>query len=156
AKPPQPAEDSGEIRRMTFDQRKLLEEQVRRRLQALLAERFQLVIHRDTKEAPVYALVIAKNGPKLKQATADDGPMLQGRPGELIAQSAPMKTLADNLSRQVGRPVLDRTGLKGTYDFKLEWTPDRSGPGNFGPGGPGGPGDRAEGAAPAAPDLSGP
>jgi len=69
--------------------------------------------------------------------------MMRGTRGELIAQRAPLQLLATNLAGQLGRPVLDRTGLKGNYDFKLEYAPE---PAGFGP--------KPEGAS--APDLSGP
>ena len=151
AKAPQPTEGNTDIMRMTSDQRKVLQDRVRQRLQALLAERFQLAIRRDTKEMPVYALVVAKNGPKLKESTGDGPQMMRGGRGELMAERAPIQLLVMNLAGPLGRPVLDRTGLTGRYDFKLEYTPE---PGGFGPKGPGGPGEKAEGAA--APDLAGP
>lgn len=110
-------------RKMTDEQRKTNQEQMRQRLQALLAERFQLAIHRETKEAPVYALVVAKNGPKL-QESKEGGPRLMMGRGQLNGQGALMEMLATVLSNQLGRPVLDKTGLQGKYDFKLEFTPD--------------------------------
>lgn len=149
AKPPEAAESNTDVRQMTADQRKLLQERIRERLRALLAERFQLTIHRETKELPVYALVAAKNGPKLKESTGDGSQMLRGTRGELTAERVTMQMFVNNLSRSVGRPVLDKTGLKGTYDFKLEYAPDSGGaPGKGGP---------SEGPAPASsPELSGP
>ena len=129
-------------RQMTDDQRRTVQEQFRQRLQALLADRFQLKIHRETKEQPVYALVVGKNGHKLQAAKEEaSGPqgMRMGR-GQLNGTRAPMQMLANLLSNQVGRPVLDKTDLKGSFDFKLEWTPDPGqGAGPFGRGGPGGP-----------------
>jgi uncharacterized protein (TIGR03435 family) len=110
-------------RNMTDAQRKTNQEQMRQRLQALLADRFQLTIHRETKEAPVYALVVAKNGPKL-QESKEGGPRLMMGRGQLNGQGALMEMLANVLSGQLGRPVLDKTGLQGKYDFKLEFTPD--------------------------------
>jgi uncharacterized protein (TIGR03435 family) len=134
-------------RKMTDDQRKTNQEQMRQRLQALLAERFQLAIHRETKEAPVYALVVGKNGPKL-QESKEGGPRLMMGRGQLNGQGALMEMVATVLSNQLGRPVLDKTGLKGKYDFKLEFTPD---PGQA--AGPfGGPGPDA----PPPPDPNGP
>jgi bla regulator protein blaR1 len=132
-------------------------------LQQLLADRFNLKIERPTKEMPVYALVVAKNGPKMQPAKAGDrGPIGNGpgammriqRGGEmsLHVESGKMEMLAQLLSEQVNRTVLDKTGLKGAYDFTLSWTPEMGegsmmgGPG-MPPGGPGGP-------APA-PDTSG-
>lgn len=113
-------------------------------LQSLLADRFQLVIHRDTKEMPVYALVIAKNGPKFKDANESDPNIvdLSKRPdlvaggarprftiirrGRLTAQGTNMALFASQLSNFLGRSVADRTGLTGTYDLKLEWMPDEN------------------------------
>ena len=113
-------------------------------LQALLAERFQLVIRRESREMPVYALVVAKNGPKFKDASESDPnivdlskrPDLAGRGGRarftmirrgrLTAQGGNMTLLALQLSSFLGRTVVDKTGLTGTYDLKLEWQPDEN------------------------------
>jgi uncharacterized protein (TIGR03435 family) len=144
------------------DMRKQMDEQ-RLRLQSLLEDRCKLTIHRETKELPVYALVVAKDGPKLKQAQVEmtpAGPKMQMRMGfgQLTGQATPLSILAQTLSRQLGRVVLDRTGLKGNYDFDLKWTPDAGQMGAMGgppmgPGGPGGPGGRD---MPPPPDPNGP
>ena len=102
-------------------------EQLRLMVQKLLADRFKLVIHRDTKELPVYALVVGKNGPKLQEGQGN-GPMLRMGRGQLTGQKVGMEMFANNLAQHVGRTVIDKTGLKGEYDFKLEWTPDVSQP----------------------------
>ena len=150
AKAPQSTEAT-DLRQMSDAQRKVFQKQVQQRLQALLAERFQLAIHRATKEMPVYALVVAKNGPKVKESTGGDGRRqeMRGRPGDLTGERATPEMLASTLARAVGRPVLDRTGLTGAYDFRLEWTPDV---GDL--IGKGGPGEKAVEAS--APDPSGP
>jgi uncharacterized protein (TIGR03435 family) len=97
-------------------------------LQSLLAERFQLRFHRETKEMLAYRLVAARNGPKLSVHSGDDesGPSIRHGSGKLIlsANKVSMSGFADVLSRRTGRPVLDGTGLSGEYDFKLEWAPD--------------------------------
>jgi bla regulator protein BlaR1 len=119
--------------------------QVMKMLQALLADRFQLRIHRETKEMPVYGLLVAKNGPKLEAsrevcfdptAGIPQPPTLPGqspsRPcggfnnssNQMLGASVGMSRFAANLSRFIGRTVVDRTGLKGTYDIALRWTPD--------------------------------
>ena len=136
-------------RKLTDDQRKTAGQQMRQRLQALLAERFLLAIHHETKEAPIYALVVAKNGPKLQESKEGVGPSLMGRSrGQFEGKGALMEMLANVLSMQVGRPVVDKTGLTGKYDFKLEWTPDPGqGPGPLGAPGPD---------APPPPDPNGP
>jgi bla regulator protein BlaR1 len=108
------------------------EDQVRQMVQTLLADRFQLRFHREMKEVPVYALVTGKNGPKLKASVDDGTPWQLGiGPGQtaassqMLGQKVTMAILANQLSGQTGgRPVLDRTGLAGNYDIKLEWTRD--------------------------------
>jgi uncharacterized protein (TIGR03435 family) len=105
-------------------------------LQSLLAERFNLKIHRESKEGPVYFLTIGKNGPKLQEAktgnalavNADGTPARYriqiGPESKTYAWSTSMKSFADFLARQVSRPVLDKTGLTGIYDFTLDWVPE--------------------------------
>jgi uncharacterized protein (TIGR03435 family) len=97
-------------------------------LQALLAERCKMMTHRETKDLPVFSLVIAKNGPKLVEANPDEITSIStSRNGasELITGKArSIADLARWLSVSLGCPVLDMTGLTGKYDFKLEWTPD--------------------------------
>lgn len=113
-------------------------------LQSLLADRFQLALHRDTREMPVYALVVAKNGPKIRQVSESDPNIVdlsKGPPpppgsgrlrvtivrrGRLMAQSTDMAALADDLANFLGRTVVDKTGLAGSYDVKLEWVPDEN------------------------------
>src|SRR5205085_5420557 len=115
-------------------------EQIPLMWQSLLADRFKLTLHRDKKELPVYVLVVAKNGPKLKEAEDNGasmapppgaGPgfrggrgMVQMGRGRLTARKMNVSGFADILSRQMDRPVVDMTELKGFYDFTLEWTPD--------------------------------
>jgi uncharacterized protein (TIGR03435 family) len=182
--------------KLSEEQRKAFLDRRRLMVQALLADRFQLKTHRETKELPVYALVVAKNGPKLKEdiftppadmarpgppdakpepkepngpeskdrMVMQRGPMPKGlgmrmRPGQLTAQAVPLSNLVEMLSNVLGRTVIDKTGLKKTYDFDLQWTPDESqgqmfrGP-EGGKGGPGGPGSGGPDGAP--PPESGP
>jgi len=117
-------------RKMTDAQRMNKQQEMRERMRALLADRFQLTIHRETKEAPVYALVVAKGGSKIQPAKeVEEGPQgMRMNRGELTGMKAPISMLATTLSSQLGRPVIDKTDLKGKYDFKLQWTPD-AGPG---------------------------
>jgi uncharacterized protein (TIGR03435 family) len=101
-------------------------------LRKLLDDRFKLKFHREPKELSVYALTIAKGGPKLKPAV----PSPEGRQplviviypvggAKLPARSATIGDLASVLQRATfDRPVLDQTGLTGRFDFDLEWTPD--------------------------------
>jgi len=113
-------------------------EQGRLRMQTMLADRFKLKVHRETKEMPMFALVIAKNGFKLKDADPNDtypngmkGPDGIGHAGgmminngKLTAQGISIAQLAGNLTFQVHHIVVDKTGLTGKYDFTLLWSPD--------------------------------
>lgn len=118
---------SEDLREMTDAQVKTEWQVLQRRLQTLLAERFQLTIHHETKEQPIYALVIGKNGSKLQESQSKlEGRHIIMNRGEVNGAAAPLEFLATFLSNQVGRPVIDHTGLKGYYDFKLVWTPDPS------------------------------
>ncbi len=135
-------------------------EQQRLRLQSLLEDRFQLKFHRETKELPVYALVVAKGGPKLQpsEQKGDRRPMMRMGRGRFESNGVTLAQLADMLSMDRGRKVIDRTGLTGNYDIKLDYTPDQSqgGPGFGGPPG-GGPGPGPEGGmGPPPPDPNGP
>ena len=115
--------------------------QVRLMVQALLAERFGLKVSHETKDLPVYALVVAKNGPKLTQAmapvpspgTTPPNPKMFIRimgPGQLSGTNIGIGDLANILSQrpELGRLVIDQTGLKGNYDWILTWTPEQSTP----------------------------
>lgn len=108
-------------------------------LQAVLVDRFRLTLHRETRDLPAYFLVIAKNGPKLQEAKPgyvgpNDMPDLAGdraidiafitKGGQFTGQAVSIKTLVDTLSREVGRPVLDKTGLTGKYDFTFRFARD--------------------------------
>jgi uncharacterized protein (TIGR03435 family) len=121
-------------------------------LQSLLEDRFQLTLHHETKELPIYALVVARKdgklGPRLTKSkeggcTPPDPskppPLLQPGerptlgcggsmmgPGVVMAVSVPVANLAPGLSRLLGRIVVDKTGLPGNFDINLEWTPDDS------------------------------
>jgi uncharacterized protein (TIGR03435 family) len=102
-------------------------EQIPERLRNLLSDRFQLLIHLETKERPVYALVIAKNGAQL-QESAESKSRMDGRRGWLSGQHVEIPRLASWLSDRVGRPVIDKTGLTGKYSFELKWTPEGAPP----------------------------
>jgi uncharacterized protein (TIGR03435 family) len=122
-------------------------------VQSMLADRFHLKVHRETKELPVYALVVAKNGPKLKAANIQSTALIvmgtDGRPratscsiqgtseGGNRYQGCTVATLADFLPLAVGRVVLDQTGLKGIYDFTLNYSDQNSAEVSSGPAGSG-------------------
>jgi len=94
-------------------------------LQALLADRFKLRVHHETREGPVYQLVVAKGGFKLKDApdSEHEGGYSWGN-GEIQVRKGPIGSLAFSLSDLLGRTVIDKTGLTGKYDIALKWTPD--------------------------------
>ena len=95
------------------------------RMQAVLRDRFGLVLRAETHELPIYALVPAKGGLKLTpSANARRGPSLQGGPGRLRGIGVPLGSLAGHLSVVLGRPVIDQTGSDEQYDFELQYTPE--------------------------------
>jgi len=92
----------------------------------LLAERFNLKLHRESKELSVLALTVAKGGPRL-QSSEGTGPEIRGGKGRLILRNVTIGMFAAQLAgRVLGRPVLDRTGITGEFDITLEWAPDES------------------------------
>jgi uncharacterized protein (TIGR03435 family) len=111
-------------------------------LQALLSDRFRLRVRREKLDRPIFALVLAarggRTGASLTRAPLDCHTRAEARPpgtpglmycgidrlpGRSIGRSMPINLLADTLTRLVGRPVVDRTGLTGEYDWDLAWTP---------------------------------
>jgi uncharacterized protein (TIGR03435 family) len=127
--------------------------QVPAMLQTLLADRFQMKMHRETKELPVYTLVVGKGGMKIKESPLDaetgEGPggrgavnvaASGGRAGvalsfgrgsgftfadnKIVATKLSMLSFVDTLGRFLDRPVVDATELKGNYDFELTFTPE--------------------------------
>jgi len=146
-------------------------EQLGLMLQKLLADRFQLVVHRETKEVPLYRLVVAKSGSKLQPAAPGqpskdepeaNGPLKRDKDGYPILRKGmgvamvagnsggraraqghkePIGSIVSLLSGQLACPVLDTTGLTGEYDYVLSWIPSHPG---SGPG---------EAASDAGPDL---
>jgi uncharacterized protein (TIGR03435 family) len=101
--------------------------------QQLLADRFKLAVHWETRELPVYALTVAKKGPKLqptKESTEGSGTSSQnGRASsQFTATGVTLPELAEDLtqelSRELGRDIIDKTEIKGRYDVTLKWTPE--------------------------------
>lgn len=113
-------------------------------LQALLADRFKLIFHRETRELPTFELLLARPdgalGPRMKRN--DCVPDLNARPapapggpprcgsisngfGRLTLSAAPVPVMTQFLSPAVNRVVIDRTGLSGNFDVDLTWTPER-------------------------------
>ena len=100
------------------------------KLQSLLEDRFSLRLRRETKDLNVYVLAVAKGGPKLNQNR--DGAQLQVRrlaAGKTSYTNIPMPLFANILSDILGETVVDESGLDGSFDFVLEFTPDRIGQG---------------------------
>jgi uncharacterized protein (TIGR03435 family) len=116
------------------------------RVQSLLADRFQLKFHRETRELPAYELILAKGGPKIKLSEDQspyrlpekgDPPLPPPKPGgamgrgsirigigQLEANGIAFATFVQSLSQIVGRTIVDKSGLTGLYDIKLQWTPE--------------------------------
>lgn len=131
-------------------------DQMRPMLQTLLKDRFQLALHRESKDLPVYALVAAKGGIKLKVSAKENcttkdpnAPPSAPAPGQtflsycgglatsphsLNGTAISMEQLTTALSNTMQRTVIDRTGFTGPFDVHLEWTMDQSTPGFFAPG----------------------
>jgi uncharacterized protein (TIGR03435 family) len=93
----------------------------------LLADRFQLTTHHETKQMGLYLLVVGKNGTKLTLHNDGTGARTRKGCGHLAGTRLTMDVFATALSRELETDVLNRTGLPGKYDFQLDWTPD-SGP----------------------------
>jgi uncharacterized protein (TIGR03435 family) len=104
------------------------EEQTMQMLRALLEERFKLIVHRETKQLPVFALVVGKKGPKFREVKDDgSGAEIGGGEGHQIkAHHISMKLLAGALQGYLGDPVVDETGLTGLYDLTLDFTLDEN------------------------------
>ena len=128
-------------------------------VRSLLADRFKLVIRNETRQSPIFALVVSRAdgrlGPQLRPSTVDCAALfagargrgepppatINGRPscgtratrGSMMTTSIAMADFVRNLGPLTGRPVVDMTGLTGTYDIDLAWTPDQGPPGPDGP-----------------------
>jgi len=109
--------------------REITEDERKEMLQTLLLDRFRMTIRRETKELPVYTLVVGKNGSKLKPNTDGRKSRFSMEASDkglarLAGEDVSVHRLAVVLVGQVGRNVIDRTGLEGNFDFTLEWVPD--------------------------------
>ena len=124
-------------------------DQARLMLQSLLAERFQLKLHRETRQLPVYALVVDKGGAKIKLSADQisptvDGPSQPGAgpnhgafkfgAGSMTGNAVGLSLFTNLISQRLDRRVIDRTGLAGRFDIQLQWTPGQ-GESPFDPGG---------------------
>jgi uncharacterized protein (TIGR03435 family) len=121
-------EDVTKLKAMKMDER-------REMLVALLLDRFAMKDHPETKELPLYNLVVAKGGVKMTASKPDPAGsegkgnhrMMAGR-GHFESEGTGMDALTRSLSSVVGRTVIDKTGLAGNFDYKLDWTPDDAPP----------------------------
>jgi uncharacterized protein (TIGR03435 family) len=104
------------------------------RMRSLLADRFKLTSHSETRELPVYALVLMRNygtlGPRLRLTECPQPPRapcanVSNGAGRLTLRAAPFSQIVQFLSPSVNRVVVDRTNLTGSFDLDLEWTPDQ-------------------------------
>jgi uncharacterized protein (TIGR03435 family) len=123
AKPDSSAID--QMRKLDHEQARI---QIQRMFQQLLADRFKLAVHWETRELPVYTLVVAKNGPTLQKTTLPEGSSSTSSGDDrLTAKGVTMeefcKVLTADASRDIGRVVIDKSGIAGRYDFSLKWTP---------------------------------
>lgn len=104
-------------------------------LQSLLAERFKLVLHRETKSISAFVLEVAKNGPKLEKAEAGEAETSTSTSNTgvtIVARRTDMDSFAKILARKTDLPVVNNTGLEGVFNLTLHWTPDSVGPVNDG------------------------
>jgi uncharacterized protein (TIGR03435 family) len=136
------AEDAPKLKNLKIDQRRAM-------ILPLLKDRFNLKYHHETRELPIYALVVAKGGVKMKASAPDDPSksdsppkpddpaakdkprmghrlMMNGR-GHIESTGTTTTMLVHLLSSQLGRTVEDKTALTGNYDYTLQWTPDDAG-----------------------------
>jgi uncharacterized protein (TIGR03435 family) len=159
-----------EMRKVTPEQRKDIMMQM---IRGMLQDRCKLTLRYETRDLPIYSMVVAKGGPKFHEIAASADAALPPGPPERMGSPNPLKggvwmrgrgevTVSDSslpmfvnaLSMQLGRPVVDNTGLIGKYEFTLKWTPEEEGPQMF--GGVGGPDSRPPTDAPPPPDVNGP
>jgi uncharacterized protein (TIGR03435 family) len=126
------------LKKLSSDDRKTVQQNM---LQALFADRCNLKFHRETKELPTFTLVLGKNGPKFKESKPGDQPeggikvpdgkggngtLTVGEKGLMSFHGLPISFMVAILSQQLGRTVVDKTGLTGKYDFSWQFVPSAS------------------------------
>jgi uncharacterized protein (TIGR03435 family) len=114
-------------------------DQIRRMLQTLLAGRFQMGLHRESRDLPTYSLVVAKSGPKLIKAKLDTcagapaasdpcGGFRIFKRSQMWGNTVTVAQLAAELTYMMEGMAVDKTGIQGRYDIRIEWTPEHFGP----------------------------
>jgi uncharacterized protein (TIGR03435 family) len=124
-----------DLGKMTDAGRDEFRDRILGKLRALMADRFALKVHKETKDLTVYALMVAKSGSKLG-AAPDDGThgssLNSSRANDgktlMTGKNLPLSSLIRFLSGQVGRPIIDKTGLTGKYNFTMTYSPDLNRP----------------------------
>lgn len=126
------------LKKLSEDDRKVARQHM---LLAMFEDRCKLKYHRETKELPVYTLVVGKNGPKFQESKPDETPpagikvpdgkggngtITVGARGAVTFHALPLTILVQMLTTQLGRTVVDKTGLTGKYDFTWQFVPDPS------------------------------
>ncbi len=102
---------------------------IKLRTQTLLADRFKLILHKETRQLPIFRLQVDKGGPKHLLPPKGATPDLFTNGRHVICQAASMAFFAKNfLTGQVGGPVFDETGIQGNFDFSMDWSPDDNAP----------------------------
>jgi uncharacterized protein (TIGR03435 family) len=114
------ADNGDQIKSLSSEQ---VSELKRRMVQALLADRFHLKLHQETRTLPAYDLVLAKGGSKLQPSQSNGKSIGTGRT-YFNGQGLTITLIAEELSKITGRVVVDKTGLSDRYDFKLQWSAD--------------------------------
>jgi uncharacterized protein (TIGR03435 family) len=108
-------------KKLSRDEKRSQHEQM---LQSLLADRFQLKFHHETRDLPIYELVTAKGGPKMTESPdKTNSGWTMGR-GSFAGKAVPIDSFVFSLANEVGRLVVNKTGLAGNYEIDLKWTPD--------------------------------
>src|SRR5262249_10141478 len=102
------------------------------------AERFQLALHREGRQQPIFTLIVTKNGPKLSKARHDTcaestidhpcGGFRIANRSRMFGDTVTIAQFAAQLTYMMGRMVVDKTGIAGLYDIHVEWTPEHFGP----------------------------
>jgi uncharacterized protein (TIGR03435 family) len=93
-------------------------------MQNLLADRFQLKFHKETRELPIYTLVVAKSGLRIEATPEGKDNGYSMGPGQLRGTGIELDSLAFSMSGAVGRMIVNKTGLRGKYNIDLKWQPD--------------------------------